>query len=435
MRKRSLPKAIQLCLVILLCFTAKSFSQDFNPEADRYKKLADSLSEGKEYLKTARLYDAEGKARKMLAYKRQPAVNATYFYAMAQMPDSALASLQKAVYQYGFSNGNWMDTEPGLATVRKRKAYPELRKYLSGKQNAQLDPDKAAVITSDIDLFWKVYDQYKKDPSNAQQLFLTEYFEKGTPDLQEYYRIKTPNINGIKGFIYNLETMPEYYAAIRANTQKVGTLEDSLRVIFRNLKDWYEPSTFPNVTFVIGGWSSGGTVTDYGSIMGADMQAADQNTPTHELNLWQKQNMLPFSKLKHVVAHELVHVQQNNMAGDTAVLRHAIQEGMADFIGELISGKTANERLHVWAVGNERKVWEEFKKEMFLDRYSNWIGNSDQETAERPADLGYWVGYQICKAYFEQATDKKQAIHDMLNIQDYRSFLNKSKLDEKLSGK
>lgn len=121
------------------------------------------------------------------------------------------------------------------------------------------------------------------------------------------------------------------------------------------------------------------------------------------------------------------------MAGDTTLLCHTIQEGMADFIGQLISGKTANERLHTWAIGHEKVVWEDFKKEMFLDRYHNWISNNDQETADRPSDLGYWVGYQICKAYFDQATNKQKAISDMLNIQDYRAFLVESKVDEKLS--
>lgn len=435
MRYPILLKVVRACVLAMsFSLTTKVLSQDFNPEADKYQKLADSLGEAKQYKAAARSYHAEGEARRMLAYKRQPAVNATYFYAMAQMPDSAMVSLEKAVRLYGFDNRNWIESEPGLAEVRKYQAYSELIGYLSEKQNAQHDPDRAAVITSDIALFWKVYDRYKKDSSNAQKLFLTEYFEKGTPDLQEYYRIKTPNIGGIKGFVHNLEIMPEYYASIRANTEKVSTLEDSLRVIFRNLKHWYEPATFPNVAFVIGGWSSGGTVTGYGSIMGVDMQAARKGTPTHELNLWQKKNMLPFNELKHVVAHELVHVQQNNMAADTILLRYAIVEGMADFIGELISGRTANQRLHTWAVGNERKVWEEFKKEMYLDRYSNWIANSSQETADRPADLGYWVGYQICKAYFDQATDKKKALHDMLNIKDYRAFLKQSKLDEKISG-
>ncbi|ACT93464.1 gliding motility protein GldB-related protein [Dyadobacter fermentans] len=433
MRNPVLLRATQLCvLVALLLISERIFSQDFNPEADRYQKLADSLGEAKQYKAAARNYFAESETRRMVAYKRQPAVNATYFYAMADMPDSALVILQKAV-KYGFRNRNWMDSEPGLAAVRKNKAYAALTKYIADEEKAQQNPDQAAVITSDIALFWKVYDQYKKDPSNAQQLFLKEYFEKGTPDLQEYFKTKTPNIGGVKGFVHNLETMPDYYASIRANTEQVSSLEDSLRIIFRNMKQWYQPATFPNVAFVIGGWSSGGTVTNYGSIMGVDMQAASKQTPTHELNLWQKKNMLLFNELKHVVAHELVHVQQANMAGDTTLLCHAIKEGMADFIGELISGRTANQRLHVWAVGHERKVWEDFKKEMYLDRYANWIANSSQETADRPADLGYWVGYQICKAYFEQAADKKQAVHDMLNIKDYRAFFERIKVEEKLN--
>jgi tetratricopeptide (TPR) repeat protein len=428
-------KAIPLCLVILLSLCSDTFSQHYGAEANRYQKLGDSLEKAKQYKLAARHFQAEGKLRKMIAYKKQAAVNAGYSYAMAEMPDSALICFEDAVIQFGLTNSNWLDTEPSLAQVRKLERFGKLRKRMSDQESTQHDPGQAKFLTSDINLFWKAYDIYKKDSANAERIFLTEYFEKGSPDLQEYFRIKTPNIGGLKGFVRNIKTMPRFYESIRANTEEIVHLEDSMRVIYRNLKNWYEPSIFPNTTFVIGAWSSGGTVTNYGSILGSDMYAAATSTPISELNLWQQKNLNQFAGLKNVVAHELVHVQQSQMAGDTTLLCHAIQEGMADFIGELISGKTANERLHVWAVGHERQVWEEFKKEMFLDRYSNWIANSNQETAERPSDLGYWVGYQICKAYFDQAADKKQAIHVMLNIQDYRAFLTKSKVDERLMGK
>ncbi|RYY20223.1 MAG: hypothetical protein EOO04_20450 [Chitinophagaceae bacterium] len=66
---------------------------------------------------------------------------------------------------------------------------------------------------------------------------------------------------------------------------------------------------------------------------------------------------------------------------------------------------------------------------MYLNRSGNWIANSDQETAERPADLGYLIGYQICKAYYENHSDKKQAVHDILNIRNYREFYEKSGAD------
>ena len=121
------------------------------------------------------------------------------------------------------------------------------------------------------------------------------------------------------------------------------------------------------------------------------------------------------------------------MAGDTTLLHASIVEGMADFIGELISGKTANERLHVFAIGKEKIIWQNFKKEMYLNRADNWIANSEQETADMPADLGYWVGYQICKAYYNEFKNKKKAIYNMLHIQDYKKFLEQSKLEEKFN--
>jgi uncharacterized protein YjaZ len=47
-------------------------------------------------------------------------------------------------------------------------------------------------------------------------------------------------------------------------------------------------------------------------------------------------------------------------------------------------------------------------------------------SGEKPADLGYYVGYKICEAYYNQAKDKKQAVKDILTIQDYKQFLAKS---------
>ena len=105
---------------------------------------------------------------------------------------------------------------------------------------------------------------------------------------------------------------------------------------------------------------------------------------------------------------------------------------MADFIGELISGETANRKIFDWAKGKEKQIWADFKKDMYYDRYSNWIGNYSKASKDSYPDLGYWIGYEICKSYYENAEDKKQAIQDMLTIQDYRKFLADSKWESKL---
>jgi hypothetical protein len=42
--------------------------------------------------------------------------------------------------------------------------------------------------------------------------------------------------------------------------------------------------------------------------------------------------------LPYLLAHELIHFQQEEMKNDTTTLSYVIRKGMADFIGELISG-------------------------------------------------------------------------------------------------
>jgi hypothetical protein len=106
---------------------------------------------------------------------------------------------------------------------------------------------------------------------------------------------------------------------------------------------------------------------------------------------------------------------------------------MADMIGELISGRTANPLLFAWAKGKEKQIWARFTQDMYENRYDNWIANSKQATPDNLPDQGYWIGYQICRSYYEQSADKKQAIYDMLHIQDYKAFLLKSKWEEKLA--
>lgn len=58
---------------------------------------------------------------------------------------------------------------------------------------------------------------------------------------------------------------------------------------------------------------------------------------------------------------------------------------------------------------------------MYKPDFSNWIYNANT-SKDRPADLGYYVGYLITRAYYENAKDKRRAVYDILNIQDARAF-------------
>jgi uncharacterized protein YjaZ len=135
------------------------------------------------------------------------------------------------------------------------------------------------------------------------------------------------------------------------------------------------------------------------------------------------------------VAHELIHVQQKHpLTRKSSLLAQSIIEGGADFLGELISGDHINRHLHSY--GNEREValWNEFRKEMDRDKVSGWLYNGG-ETKGRPADLGYYVGYKVVESYYLQTPDKRNAIKDILTIEDFSKFLKASGYEEKLRGK
>ena len=63
---------------------------------------------------------------------------------------------------------------------------------------------------------------------------------------------------------------------------------------------------------------------------------------------------------------------------------------------------------------------------------SNWLYQGDK-AKDRPADLGYYIGYKICEAYYAHAVDKKQAIKDILEIKDFNQFLSASRYEEKFA--
>jgi hypothetical protein len=46
---------------------------------------------------------------------------------------------------------------------------------------------------------------------------------------------------------------------------------------------------------------------------------------------------------------------------------------------------------------------------------SRWLYNRVTATADRPGDLGYFIGYRISKAYYA-APDKAAAIRDIIQV-------------------
>lgn len=411
-----------LGLILTMTYTI-SFSQT---AVDSLLKLGNTFYKKNDFINAAQTWERAAQLTENKLAKNTNYSYAASAYASAKDSSNSFKCLDIAITQLGFNDLPALKNDDSYLFMKQSDRWKKLLSSIKPVYTS--NPKAVKIIDTDVINFWEAYDLAKISPEKAEDIYTEQYINNGTMALQFYYLNK---ISTVTNFVYIHSLREKYYASIRANTLKSAQFKSLYKKSFVNLKKIYPDAIFPPIYFVIGKLNSAGTVSSDGLILAIDQACMSPIADTTELTNWEKHNISSFKNLPYTVAHELIHYEQNGMASDTTLLAAALKEGMADYIGELISGKTANERLKIFAKGKEKSIWEDFKKEMYLDRAYNWIANSEQERADKPADLGYWVGYQICKAYYEQAKDKKKAISEMLHIQDYKKFLEQSKLDEK----
>ena len=71
-----------------------------------------------------------------------------------------------------------------------------------------------------------------------------------------------------------------------------------------------------------------------------------------------------------------------------------------------------------------KELWDEFLKAKDNTSWEPWLYTSKVQS--RPKDLGYWMGYKITQAYYNNMVDKEKAIDDIMSITDFNAFLEKS---------
>lgn len=292
------------------------------------------------------------------------------------------------------------------------------------------DPDAAKLVTSDFGNFWRAYQQAAaaSTADEREKIYQRDYLDKGSPGLQDFIQSR---IQSAHKLVAALDAHPKYYAALQSVTSRVPQMEPGIHASFRKLKELYSDAVFPDVYFLIGRMNSAGTTGDSGLLIGFEMHGQQPDTDMSEMNSWLKSVLGPVDELPGIVAHELIHYQQND-ADTPTLLGQSIHEGTADFVGEMISGQTINKHLRSYGDAHEAELWGQFRKEMAGKDVSRWLYQGDAST-DRPADLGYYIGARIAESYYQHNSDKKQAIRDILTVTDYDAFVRASHYADKFS--
>ena len=307
-----------------------------------------------------------------------------------------------ALARRGSSEANWLRREASAAGAR-----------------AHAHPDSARIVAEDIPRFWAAYDA--STPETRAAALDSLYLEPGSEGLRD---MLFRRIGSAEALAQVVNAHPRYLASARASTLRAAEFEPRIREAFRRLEEVYPDAVFPDVYFLIGRMNSGGTTSPRALLIGTELYGRTPEMPLDELGSWHRAVLQPIELIPHIVAHELIHYQQEYADGQT-LLRQALVEGVADFVAELISGRHINAAAAEYGDAHEALLWCEFEDQMEGTDVSRWLYNGDQ-SVDRPADLGYYMGYRIARAYHAQAPDKRQAVHDMLRIQDFRAFLDAS---------
>ena len=285
------------------------------------------------------------------------------------------------------------------------------------------NPADSELITSDIDHFYDAFDLARKDTTNAEQIFKEYYFKKGSKGLKDFYKTKIQSREKFSEFVLAFE---DYYQSIRNDITNLKDLENQIKLNFQEFEKLYHDAKFPDVYFLVGKYQSNGTISKNGLLIGTEILA---RTPHSDTASWNDDILRISMKRKHIpvtVSHELVHFNQDKMKDGNTLLWKSIREGSAEFIGELISGET--DANYQDFKGKELEIWKDFKKDKSKSIWKSW----QQESDSRPKNAGYWAGYMICKAYYEKIGDKEKAVRDILSIQEYPDFLEKSDVEKYL---
>lgn len=299
----------------------------------------------------------------------------------------------------------------------KRFSHSEMK--LREKTKKELIAENLKTVqTADIDHFWEAFDKLKKCETHDDSVntFQKWYIDRATDGFTDFLRVREFTA---EEYVQKLAKHSEDYIKNRTKMYEVKKAEPLIQEVFEEFKQIY-PNFKPfKVCFAVGTFRTGGTVSDKFVLLGTEMIANG------------KLENLP-QRIKSIVAHECVHTQQKNpdsTSNACRLLYAALREGSANFISELISGRSNKDSYDEYGATHEKELWKEFKAEICSENISNWLYNGFT-VKEKPADLGYFMGYVIAKEYYKNAADKSKAIIEIIEMTNPTTFLAKSGYDK-----
>ncbi|SIN68822.1 Predicted Zn-dependent protease [Singulisphaera sp. GP187] len=417
--------------ILLASLLVQASGPDASAKLPDFKKVfadIERFTEAKRFVELAQLYaDSNEQLRSPLV-----AINEAVAWADAGRSAQAIQALEHSI-EYGIRNPNVVTKYKSLGRLKSDPAWPRVESQLAQLRRQLSSVDGFEVHTDDAEAFWKAFDLARAEPARAEEFF-SKMILDGSPALRDYYANRYFGVDDlVKAAI---QTYPKYYQYLRNHFQpeQLGAIRKQVAANMRTLTIVYPEAIFPHGYLVIGTLNSAGSATDLGVFIGLDRHGRGEGMPTDEMSESLKKSIGDPRFISGTMTHELMHFQQNYRdPREGGVLRAVIEEGVCDFLTDLVTGKPSEGIRQRYLKEHEAEILEDFRKEMNGTDLSKWMYNGS--VGGRPADLGYTLGSEICRSYYELAADKKKALYDLLNTGDFVSLVRNSKYKTTIESK
>ncbi len=293
------------------------------------------------------------------------------------------------------------------------------------------------ISTIDVDNFWVAYDSVLRTSDKDLQVKIIQqlYLDKASDGLKDFIELRSHT--SIK-HLENIQKYPKFWTTVRSKTLEIKSYVQQMEKIMVRFKKLYPEFKQPDIYFAIGVLNSGGTTSKDKILIGSEIACSDSTIDATELGAWLRSVFKDQKNVLSMVAHEVGHTQQKDGDseddGGSNLLGYCIREGACDFISELLLKKPVLSPYMTYGVAHEKELWIMFTKEMRSQKTENWLYNG-RNAPNGNADLGYFIGYEICKSYYNNSKDKKQALKEIIELEYTKEsveiFLVKSEYAEK----
>ncbi|HJV43821.1 hypothetical protein [Caulobacter sp.] len=277
---------------------------------------------------------------------------------------------------------------------------------------------QAVIQTDDIGRFWIAYDAVRaaKDRPTRLALFQKLYLDPATPGLRTLMAARRYTL---EQYVDAIERWPKFWDSIRPLTGRAREAAGPLAKDLAAFRAIYPEMRPASITYAIGVLRTGGTTQGGMVLIGAEIALADASVDVSELPEPMRTRLgaffatAPFTNNAQNNIHEYVHTQQED-SSDSLAARVAY-EGVAEFVAERVTGRRPPLKLYVYGPAHRVTVRDQFRTDMAKTDWRDWLYNSN-DNVFGVSDMGYFVGYEIARDFYDRAIDKRAALRLMIQL-------------------